>query len=339
MRFHVRVVTIILALGAAGALVASGITLIEAQNVNPGAQSATTTLLQEFKTAAFSWRQAEVGEKLVALNDPNIVPAMLELLNSENRTERLNAGRVLAGLGDDRGLYAVIEELNDKKPRPNRPQECSSCKAPFSPAQIKHDRYYAAHVLRKIGDKRAVPALIETLQDASLNYQAASVLGDLGDQRAVPALLASLEQAKNHPQSSSGQSDMLLWVGVGLLGLKHPQGLATVVEYLRTERSETKRGYAVDALGKHGDKDAVPFLIEALHDTDVEVRVNAIMALGRIGDQAAVPALKESLKDTNQETGRARIKYDAPGPLFKPMTVQKAALHALKQIETKARTQ
>ncbi len=340
MRHHIRVVSVLLAMWATGCLVISNMPGIPAQDVNHGTQPTTTTLLQEFKTAESSWQQAEVGEKLVALNDMSIVPAMLELLNSENRGERSNAGRVLAGLGDDRGLFAVIAELNDKDPRPNRPRECNSCKFPFSPAQIEQDRYYAAHVLRKIGDKRAVPALIETLQDESLNYQAASVLGDLGDQQAVPALLASLEQARDHSRNpSSTNTDMRLWAGFGLLGLKHPQGLATVAEFLRAEYHEVKRRHAVDALGKHGDKDAVPFLIESLHDTDVEVRVNAIMALGRIGDKAAVPALKEALKDTNQETGRARIRYEPPSPLFKPMTMQEAALQALKQIETRAQTQ
>ncbi|MBO0726825.1 MAG: hypothetical protein J2P52_14570 [Blastocatellia bacterium] len=59
------------------------------------------------------------------------------------------------------------------------------------------------------------------------------VLGALGDKRAVPALLASLEQA----QSQSRQTEMKLWAGIGLLGLKHPQRLATVVEYLRAEHS------------------------------------------------------------------------------------------------------
>jgi HEAT repeat protein len=339
MRYPVRVAHILLALAAAVFLVILNGAAPSAQNVNPGAQSTASTLLQEFKNAEFSWRQAEVGEKLVALNDQSIAPAILELLNSEKRSERCNAGRVLAGLGDDRGLFAVIKELNDKKPRPNRDEECSSCKMPFSPGQIRRDRYYAAHILRIIGDQRAVPALIETLQDDSINYQAASVLADLGDQRAVPALLASLEQEQNNPQGQSGQREMRFWAGFGLLGLKHPKGLATVVEYLRAEQPEKMRGYAVDALGKYGDKNAVPFLIESLHDTAVEVRVNAIMALGRIGDHEVVLALKEALKDTNQETGRARISYGLTAPLFKPMTVQEAAREALKQIETRAQKQ
>jgi hypothetical protein len=112
----VRVASILLALGAGGYLVDFNGAAPPAQSVNVRAQSATATLLQEFKNAESSWQQAEVGEKLVALNDQNIVSAMLESLNSENRSERCNAGRVLAGLGDERGLFAVIAELNDKEP-------------------------------------------------------------------------------------------------------------------------------------------------------------------------------------------------------------------------------
>lgn len=177
--------------------------------------------------------------------------------------------------------------------------------------------------------------MIETLEDESLNYQAAIVLADLGDERAIPALLTSLERERTRLRNSySANPDMMFWAGYGLLGLRHPEGLPAVVEFLRPEHHEIRRRYAVDALGKFGDKGAVPFLIESLRDEDVEVRVNAIMALGRIGDEAAVPALKESLKDTSQETGRARLRHQPPMPLFKAMTVHQAALEALKQIET-----
>ena len=333
MENYIRVLSIALAMGAGIFMAVSNMSQIPAQNVNPTTQSATATLLQEFKTAEYFWLQAEVGEKLVALNDQSVAPAMLELLKSENRAERCNAGRVLAGLGDDRGLFAVIAELNDKKPRLTRSESCSSCKSLSSPGQIRQDRYYAAHVLGKIGDKRAAPVLIETLQDESLYYQAAIVLADLGEERAVPALLSLLEQARTRP--SSPKTDVGLWAGYGLLGLRHPEGLHAVVEFLKPGHGEILRRHAVDALGKFGDERAVPFLIESLRDEDLEVRVNAMMALGRIGDKAAVPALKESIKDTGQEKGRARIRYQPPMPLFKAMTVSEAALEALKQIETR----
>ena len=175
MKYPVREAPVLVAIWAACCLVISNITVIRTQNVTLAAQSATTTLLQEFKTAKYSFQQAEIGEKLVALNDRSIVPAMLELLGSESRAERCNAGRVLAGLGDDRGLIAVIAELNDKEPRPNRPEACDRRKAPYSRGQIIQYRYCAAHVLRRIGDKRAVPALIEASK-ARLRSEDASVL-------------------------------------------------------------------------------------------------------------------------------------------------------------------
>ena len=129
----------------------------------------------------------------------------------------------------------------------------------------------------------AVPALIEALQDESINYQAAIVLAHLGDERAVPALLAALEQAKGI-QPKSVNSDMRLWAGYGLLGLKHPTGLRTLVEFLRSahdgelgrpchgdatsqrlaaQAASWQRRVAAEALSEFGGRDAVPFLIEA----------------------------------------------------------------------------
>src|SRR5262249_8658050 len=93
-RYQIRFVSFLLTLGTAGFSISSDITVIRAQNANLAIQSATTTLLQEFKTAKYFWQQAEVGEKLIALNDRSIVPVMLELLGSESRAERCNAGRV-----------------------------------------------------------------------------------------------------------------------------------------------------------------------------------------------------------------------------------------------------
>jgi HEAT repeat protein len=338
---HVRRVVLVMAtiLGAAGCLSTSHVQKGFAQNGNADTHPSTVRLLQEFKTAQYSWKQAEVGEKLVALKDKRTVPAMLKLLKSQDRPERCNAGRVLAGLGNDQGLFAVIAELKDKKPRPARDGGITSNGRPDTLGQMRQDRYYAAHVLGQIGDKRAVPALIEVLQDETLNYQAAIVLGHLGDERAIPALLAALERAQtNRKPNQSPNTDMKFYAAYGLMWLKHPRGLPAVAQCLRPERHEIQRRWAADALGEFGDKRAVPFLIKALQDKDIEVRVNAIMALGRIGDRTAVPVLKASLKDTSREKGRARLRYTPPMPFFRWMTVREAAVHALKQIGSKYQT-
>ncbi len=306
--------------GAAGCL---------AQSVTPAQSATAAELLQEFKAAEYFFQQARVGEKLAALNDKSVVPAMLALLKSADRAERCNAGFVLARLGEERGLLAILAELQDRQPRPTRGESCSDCKTDYSPGQIQQDRYYAAHVLGKIGDARAVPALIETLQDEALNYQAASVLGRLGDARAIPALLAALEEtAKN---ASGAQTDFRLWIGLGLIQLKHPAGLSTLAEYLEPQRPFTQRRYAIESLGEFGGTKALTLLLKALDDTDAEVRVNAAIGLGKTRNQSVVPVLQALLEDTNPAQGRARLSYEPPQ--FKWMTVAEAAAEALRQIE------
>jgi hypothetical protein len=57
------------------------------------------------------------------------------------------------------------------------------------------------------------------------------------------------------------------------------------------------RRAAAEALGKLGDPQAVPALIQALGDSDVGVRRAAAEALGKIGDPQAVPALIQALGD------------------------------------------
>lgn len=300
-----------------------------AQSATSAPSAVAAELLQEFKTAEFSFQQAKVGEKLAALRDKSVVPALFALLKSADRAERCNAGFVLARLGEERGLSAILAELQDRQPRPTRWKSCNGCKTEFSPAQINQDRYYAAHVLGQLGDTRAVPALIETLQDESLNYQAASVLGRLGDARAIPALLAALEgTAKN---ATDAQTDFRLWSGLGLIRLKHPAGLSTLAEYLEPNRPFMQRRYAVESLGEFGGTKALTLLLKAVDDPDVEVRINTVIGLGKTGNKSVVPVLQALLENASQDKGSARLSYEPPQ--FKWMTVAEAAAEALRQLE------
>jgi len=273
----------------------------------PAAKTAAS-LLGDFRTAGSFWAQAEVGKRLIALGDKNIVPDMVKMLKSEDRRTRCNAGWVLAGLGDQRGLTTVLAELTDAGQRPTK--MIRSDGKPNVPGQIQQDRYYAVHVLGEIGDQRAVPELIEALKDESINYKAAIVLGSLGDRRAIPALKQMLEHC---------QPDQRLWAGSGLARLGDPLGVPTVAEFLKHPQW-TQRRHAADALGESQDKRAVAPLIDALKDKQAEVRASAARALGRLADQAAIPALEALLDDHEVTTS---------GP---PTAVGNAAAEAIRQI-------
>jgi hypothetical protein len=221
--------------------------------MSPKAKS-TVELLREFKEEKVFWKQGEVGEKLIAIGDKSIVPEIAQMLASDDRAVRCNAGRVLARLGDSRGLDAVIAELKDTSDRLTK--RTRSDGKPDVPGQITQDRYYAAGVLGQIGDRQAVPALIEALKDKAIGYQAAIALGEIGDPRAAGALKEMLKSA---------DSDDRLWAGYGLAGIGDPAGVPAVAEFLKSPEW-TNRCHAAEALGKFRDKRALGSLIESLKE-------------------------------------------------------------------------
>jgi HEAT repeat protein len=83
-----------------------------------------------------------------------------------------------------------------------------------------------------------------------------------------------------------------------------PQAVPALMEALK-DRDERCAPGGGGALGKIGDPQAVPALMEALKDRDENVRRAAAEALGKIGDRQAVPALLEALKDRNEDVRQA----------------------------------
>jgi len=65
--------------------------------------------------------------------------------------------------------------------------------------------------------------------------------------------------------------------------------------HLITTGDEVDRYYVSRTLGVLREKQAIPSLIQCLQDEDIDVSMEAAEALGRIGDAEAVPALLESL--------------------------------------------
>ena len=126
-------------------------------------------------------------------------------------------------------------------------------------------RFVAVETVESLGDKGAVPALINAFNEMKRStigmgkqlaiMEAATALGALGDKRATPALIAALDDG-----------DIFV------------------------------RGTAITALGMLGDKSAAPYLIEALNDENDGDTRGVVKALGRLGDGRASLALYNVLK-------------------------------------------
>lgn len=145
-----------------------------------------------FQNCQMSWQQFEIGKKIAALHDTNVLqsPILIDGLTNEDRHVRANAAYVFDALGDQRGFDTLHSILTDRSPRP--PGQLAT--APWTlKAQIREDRYYAVHVFGDLKEPRAVPILIPLLKDDEVNYIVPWSLGEIGDKRAIPPLIGTLD--------------------------------------------------------------------------------------------------------------------------------------------------
>lgn len=147
-------------------------------------------LVEQFKSEKVFWRQFLIAKEIVERHDASILPALVSWLNHENRHLRGNAAFIFAGLGDARGFQIITDILTDRSDRP--PGDIAAGNWTLR-AQIRADRYYAAHLLGDLRDPRAVPILVPLLQDEEVNSIVPWALGEIGDHRAIGPLIAALD--------------------------------------------------------------------------------------------------------------------------------------------------
>jgi HEAT repeat protein len=148
-------------------------------------------------------------------------------------------------------------------------------------------RATAAFALGDMGSSRAIPDLIERLQDSEPDVRAAGArsLGRLGATDAVEPLVDGFA-ANRLPRSVAGQA--LLSIGSSAV-----RGLRVLNE----AEGPVARAFAVELIGLLGDASDEDVLVERLRDTSAEVRAKAARALGRLGAEGAMLELAERLDD------------------------------------------
>lgn len=155
-----------------------------------GQQSAPVAeLLQQFKTNRVFWQQFEVAKKLLATHNAVVLGQLEPYLKDEDRHVRGNAAFVFAALGDDRGFEVIADILIDRSDRPKGQTVGGNWSLS---AQTRSDRYYAAHLFGDLKNPRAVPILIPLLQDPEVSWIVPWSLGEIGDKSAIPSLIQTL---------------------------------------------------------------------------------------------------------------------------------------------------
>jgi HEAT repeat protein len=183
----------------------------------------------------------------------------------------------------------------------------------------------AARRLGEIGPDAAtaVPYLIELIDSNEKNeslfdklWNTISILGSSGiyvrneSQQALSKIGSpAVEPLANVLLKHSRPS--VRWNAAMVLGnIKDAESVEPLVKALKTDSDDEVRMWSADALGKLSEKwsvdalgNAVQALIEALKDSDPNVRQKASYALGMMKATEAVPALIETLQTYGKDSG------------------------------------
>jgi hypothetical protein len=146
-------------------------------------------LLDRFKRAS-AYEQSVIAPLLAAKRDGDTIAELQPLLADDDRHVRGNAALVLGLLGDPRGFDTISHILAD---RSSRPPVLNRIRGNWSlHAQIRDDRYYAAHLLGDLKDSRGVDLLIPLLNDDDVAYIVPWSLAEIGERRAIGPLIGQL---------------------------------------------------------------------------------------------------------------------------------------------------
>lgn len=254
-----------------------------------------------------------LGETRAIGKDARGIPALVDALQDPNRDVGRAAAESLIKIGP-LAVPALIQTL-EARGNDRRLSDIA--------------RQFAARVLGKIGDRRAVPALMEALQAPSkyVRHYAAWALGTLADRQAVPALMTAL---RNEDQ------DLRRYAAKSLGEIGDRQAALALIVALQDEDGGARQ-YAAEALGKIRDTRAVPALTATLRDEDSGARRYAAWALGNIGDARAVPALTATLwdKDGDAQKYAAGALGNLAAALPDPVPALRTALPRLRRLRNR----
>lgn len=187
-------------------------------------------------------------------------------------------------------------------------------------------RWTAAHNLGVLGDRRALPLLIEALNDKNKNVSAMATwalgamrakeavipiikhiekamkddrnsppyaveaLRDIGDKRAIPALTMIIRES-----SDTGGKEVAVKAITRICGV---EATDLYVELLKNQDDDVRASAAM-ALSKFPHKKASEALVKAMNEVDPMVSESAAVALGMLGDKRAQGKLTALLKNSS----------------------------------------
>ena len=207
---------------------------------------------------------------------PRAVQPLIELLDGPEEWYHESAAAELGWLRDGRAADALIRHLDD----------------------VEDVRIVSARALGRIGDRKAIPALLKTFNSPPLEDRenknvariaAAGTLARMGRDEGLQYLLSMAKSANPLDRADAACS----------MGAPPIKGTFGLLLSLMADSDGTVRLRAVRTAGELGDPRAIPAIGKLLNDPVTDVRRMAVRALETIQDPSAIAPLKAALNDSD----------------------------------------
>jgi HEAT repeat protein len=252
--------------------------------------------------------RTEVISSLGPCGTASSIPTIVEALHDENVLVRVSAASALALFDDANSISPLLEALND----PDWHVRATAIKTLSSLCGSQKDR------LARIIDP--IAARLQDDQYALVRDRAADALAHPEDEKAIAALVRAIVSDDREARFHAHEA---------IIRSRAVSALVPLSKYVHHQNRDV-REKIVRIYGEIGGKDQIPFVNEALSDSDPIVRLAAVeslrklqgeglvealegkcndadanvraesaRALGNLGDRKAVPKLVDLLRDSN----------------------------------------
>jgi HEAT repeat protein len=225
------------------------------------------------------------------IKDPSTLDPLHRQLKDPEREVRIQVIQALCDLGDEKSLEGMLDlfELEDagvadfvfQAAENFGPRAVIPLRAALQKGSVKI-RSGAALSLGRLRLPETLPDLINALGDRSVAVRRSTVkaLDSFHDLSAAEALFLALADADLEVQDYATTA----------LARLEPEIYPILIERIKDDNPAVRKNVII-ALRKTGDRRAVPYIIKALDDPDVNVRMFAVTALIEFKDPSSIHGL------------------------------------------------
>lgn len=315
---------------------------------------ATQFLLTALNDKSNATKRREACRVLGKLKSSETVEPLIKILNDGDKEVRIAACVALGEIGDAKATDAIIEALNDtdNSVREKAVQALGSLKqstaVPLLILALGDSNYSVSYeagralenlnekaladavrkalggdstTLINLNDKRAIPALIQSLGNSNPKQQQAAIeaLSKLGEEPLANAFSQALAGNPEPLAQLNDERALKPLLNILLNGkVKQPAAIALgkwqgkgydVLLNYRDDANDEIRRAAITGIGNSGTASSVDLLVSALNDKSWTVAVAAATTLGDIGNPIALePLLQVFSPNTNRLIREAAAK-------------------------------